>query len=63
MIIVIPRSFSGNASNTNIPNLTPTGTCLGRSLYFADAHHAQRCSEAAPLRISFSHIPDLELES
>jgi DNA polymerase-4 len=35
----------------------------GRSLYYADAHQAQRCSEAAPMRIAFSHIPDLELES
>ena len=34
----------------------------GRSLYYADAHQAQRCSEAAPMRISFSHIPDLEIE-
>jgi DNA polymerase-4 len=34
----------------------------GRSLYYADAHQAQRCSEAAPMRIAFSHIPDLELE-
>jgi len=25
-------------------------------------HQAQRCSEAAPMRISFSHIPDLEIE-
>ena len=34
----------------------------GRSLYYADAHQAQRCSEAAPMRIAFNHIPDLELE-
>ena len=34
----------------------------GRSLYYADAHQAQRCSEAAPMRIAFSHIPDLEQE-
>ena len=34
----------------------------GRSLYYADAHQAQRSSEAAPMRISFKHIPDLELE-
>ena len=34
----------------------------GRSLYYADAHKAQRSREAAPMRISFSHIPDLELE-
>ncbi|CAA6690305.1 MULTISPECIES: DNA polymerase [unclassified Lentimonas] len=35
----------------------------GRSLYYADAHQAQRSSEAAPMRISFTHIPDLELEN
>jgi DNA polymerase-4 len=34
----------------------------GRSLYYADALEAQRSSEAAPMRISFTHIPDLELE-
>jgi DNA polymerase-4 len=34
----------------------------GRSLYYADAHQAQRCSEAAPMRIAFTHIPDLKLE-
>jgi DNA polymerase-4 len=34
----------------------------GRSLYYADAHQAQRCSEAAPMRIAFNHIPDLEFE-
>jgi DNA polymerase-4 len=34
----------------------------GRSLYYADAFEAQRSSEAAPMRISFNHIPDLELE-
>lgn len=35
----------------------------GRSLYYADAHQAQRSTEAAPMRISFTHIPDLELEN
>lgn len=35
----------------------------GRSLYYADAHQAQRSTEAAPMRISFNHIPDLELEN
>ena len=35
----------------------------GRSLYYADAHQAQRSSEAAPMRISFTHIPDLALEN
>jgi DNA polymerase-4 len=34
----------------------------GRSLYYADADEAQRSKEAAPMRISFTHIPDLELE-
>jgi hypothetical protein len=34
----------------------------GRTLYYADAMEAQRCSDAAPLRIAFNHIPDLELE-
>ncbi|WP_269524014.1 DNA polymerase Y family protein [Coraliomargarita parva] len=33
-----------------------------RMIYYADAHEAQRCAEAAPMRISFTHIPDLELE-
>ncbi len=33
-----------------------------RALYYADAMAAQRCPEAAPMRISFTHIPDLELE-
>jgi len=35
----------------------------GRTLYYAPAMEAQRCSEAAPMRISFTHIPDLELEA
>ena len=35
----------------------------GRSLYYADVHQAQRSSEAAQLRISSTHIPNLELES
>lgn len=35
----------------------------GRSLYYADALEAQRSTEAAPMRISFNHIPDLELEN
>ena len=34
----------------------------GRTLYYANAMEAQRCNQAAPLRISFNHIPDLELE-
>jgi len=34
----------------------------GRTLYYADAMEAQRSSEAAPMRIAFNHIPDLELE-
>lgn len=34
----------------------------GRSLYYADAMEAQRSREAAPMRIAFNHIPDLELE-
>ena len=34
----------------------------GRSLYYADALEAQRSTEAAPMRISFNHIPDLEVE-
>jgi DNA polymerase-4 len=33
-----------------------------RALYYADAMAAQRCPEAAPMRIAFTHIPDLELE-
>ena len=34
----------------------------GRTLYYADAMEAQRSIEAAPMRIAFNHIPDLELE-
>ena len=34
----------------------------GRSLYYADAMEAQQSREAAPMRIAFTHIPDLELE-
>ena len=34
----------------------------GRTLYYADAMEAQRSKEAAPMRIAFNHIPDLELE-
>ena len=34
----------------------------GRTLYYAPAMEAQRCPEAAPMRIAFNHIPDLELE-
>ena len=34
----------------------------GRAVYYADAMEAQRNKEAAPMRISFTHIPDLELE-
>ncbi len=34
----------------------------GRTLYYADAMEAQQSPEAAPMRISFTHIPDLELE-
>ena len=34
----------------------------GRTVYYAEALAAQRCPEAAPMRIAFSHIPDLELE-
>ncbi len=33
-----------------------------RAIYYADAMDAQRCPQAAPMRISFTHIPDLELE-
>jgi len=33
-----------------------------RAIYFANAMDAQRCPEAAPMRIAFTHIPDLELE-
>ncbi len=35
----------------------------GRSLYYADAMEAQQSNEAAPMRIAFTHIPDLELEN
>jgi DNA polymerase-4 len=35
----------------------------GRSLYYADAHAAQRSNEAAPMRIAFTHIPDLQIEN
>lgn len=34
----------------------------GRALYYADSMEAQRCAEAAPMRISFNHIPNLDLE-
>ncbi|MGB0414871.1 MAG: DNA polymerase Y family protein, partial [Coraliomargarita sp.] len=34
----------------------------GRTLYYADAMEAQQSPEAAPMRIAFTHIPDLELE-
>jgi DNA polymerase-4 len=34
----------------------------GRALYYADSMEAQLCPEAAPMRIAFNHIPDLELE-
>ena len=34
----------------------------GRSLYYADAMEAQQSRDAAPMRIAFTHIPDLELE-
>lgn len=34
----------------------------GRTLYYAPAMEAQQCPEAAPMRIAFNHIPDLELE-
>ena len=33
-----------------------------RMLYYADAMEAQRSKGAAPMRIAFTHIPDLELE-
>ena len=35
----------------------------GRSLYYAEAHQAQRSSEAAPMRIAFTHIPEPSLEA
>jgi len=34
----------------------------GRTIYYADAMEAQRSREAAPMRIAFNHIPELELE-
>ena len=34
----------------------------GRTLYYADAMEAQKTVDAAPMRIAFNHIPDLELE-
>lgn len=34
----------------------------GRALYYADSMEAQVCTDAAPMRIAFNHIPDLELE-
>ena len=34
----------------------------GRTLYYADAMEAQRSRDAAPMRIAFNHIPELELE-
>jgi DNA polymerase-4 len=34
----------------------------GRTLYYADAMEAQQSSEAAPMRIAFNHIPNLDLE-
>lgn len=34
----------------------------GRTIYYAEAMKAQKIREAAPIRISFTHIPDLELE-
>jgi DNA polymerase-4 len=34
----------------------------GRMLYYAPAMEAQRSSDAAPMRIAFNHIPNLELE-
>jgi DNA polymerase-4 len=33
-----------------------------RSLYYAEAHQAQRSSQAAPMRVAFTHIPDLDVE-
>lgn len=33
-----------------------------RMIYYADAMEAQQSTDAAPMRISFTHIPDLELE-
>jgi DNA polymerase-4 len=34
----------------------------GRTIYYADAMEAQRSRDAAPMRIAFNHIPELELE-
>jgi DNA polymerase-4 len=34
----------------------------GRSLYYAEAMAAQRNKEVAPMRIAFTHIPELESE-
>lgn len=34
----------------------------GRSLYYADALEAQANAEAAPMRIAFTHIPELKVE-
>ena len=34
----------------------------GRTIYYAEAMEAQRSREAAPMRIAFNHIPELELE-
>lgn len=34
----------------------------GRSLYYANSMEAQKDYAAAPMRIAFTHIPDLELE-
>ena len=34
----------------------------GRTLYYADSMEAQRAHDAAPMRISFNHIPNPELE-
>jgi DNA polymerase-4 len=34
----------------------------GRTLYYANSMEAQKDAAAAPMRIAFTHIPDLELE-
>jgi len=34
----------------------------GRTLYYANSMEAQKDYDAAPMRIAFTHIPDLELE-
>jgi len=34
----------------------------GRTLYYANSMEAQKDADAAPMRIAFTHIPDLELE-